>query len=157
MEKERKSDTADRELYLTKRVNAPIELVWDIWTKPEHICKWWGPNDFTCTIHKMEMKPGGTWDLTLHGPDGTDYRNKNQFTEIEKYKRIVFEHISAPKHITTVTFASERGQTLITWHMLFESRESFERTVKTFGADKGQKENAERMEAYLSKVQTDIQ
>lgn len=48
------NDTANRELRITKMLSAPIELVWEAWTNPEHIAMWRGPSGFTNTIHKME-------------------------------------------------------------------------------------------------------
>ena len=88
---ENKNDsTADRELLITRTLNAPIELVWEAWTNPEHLAKWWGPNGFTNSISKMDMKPGGEWNLIMHGPDGTDYKNKSIFKEIIKHKKIVY-------------------------------------------------------------------
>src|ERR1700733_3959863 len=84
MEK-KESNTADREIRISRLLNAPIELVWEVWTNPEHIKNWWGPNGFTNTIHSMDMKKGGEWNLTMHGPDGTDYKNKTIF------KKIVFK------------------------------------------------------------------
>ncbi len=54
-----KNDTRDRELIITRKINAPVELVWEVWTKPEHIANWWGPEGFTNTITKMEVRPGG--------------------------------------------------------------------------------------------------
>ena len=74
-----KNSTKDRELLLTRVLNAPIELVWEVWTNPKHIAQWWGPNGFTNTITTMDMHPGGEWDLVMHGPDGTDYKNKSVF------------------------------------------------------------------------------
>src|SRR5258708_33017973 len=86
------NDTSDSELLITRTLNAPVQLVWEVWTNPEHIKNWWGPNGFTNTIHNMDVQSGGTWDFIMHGPDGTDYRNKNIFKEIVKHKKIVFEH-----------------------------------------------------------------
>ncbi|KAA2243321.1 polyketide cyclase [Chitinophaga agrisoli] len=153
MPQERNSPTADRELYITKLVNAPVSLVWEVWINPEHIAKWWGPNGFRNTIEKMDMRPGGEWEFVMHGPDGTDYRNKNVFTEIVKEERIVYEHVSAPKHTVTVTFSAQGAQTLITWHMVFPTREDLEQTVRIFKADEGLRQNTERMAAYLASIQ----
>lgn len=153
MPKEKNSGSADRELYITKLLNAPVALVWEVWTDPDHIAKWWGPHGFTNSIDKMEFKPGGSWEFVMHGPDGRNYKNRNVFTEIVKHKRIVFEHVSAPKHITTVTFTAEGEKTRVTWHMLFESKEQFEHTVKTFKADEGLKQNLEKLATYLTGMQ----
>ncbi len=144
-----KKDTSDRELIITRLLNAPVSLVWEVWTNPEHIKNWWGPTGFTNTISLMDVKPGGEWDLVMHGPDGTDYKNKSVFKEIVKPERIVYDHVSAPKFTATITFEEQQGKTLLTWHMLFETKEQFEQVVKTFKADEGLKQNIVKLEAYL--------
>lgn len=147
-----KNSTQDRELLLTRVLNAPIELVWEVWTKAEHIAQWWGPNGFTNTITKMDMQPGGEWDLVMHGPDGTDYKNKSVFKEVIPYKKIVYEHISGPKFLATIEFEAQGDKTAIKWHMLFESKEQFIQTVKTFKADEGLKQNVEKLDKYLASL-----
>jgi uncharacterized protein YndB with AHSA1/START domain len=144
-----KSNTKDREVFLTRTLNAPVELVWEMWTNPKHIAKWWGPNGFTNTINTMEVKPGGEWGLIMHGPDGTNYDNKSIFKEIIKYKKIVFEHVTYPKSITTVEFTAQGEKTLLNWHMLFESAEVFLDVLKRHGAVEGMKQNVEKLENYL--------
>ena len=144
-----KDNTQDRELLLTRVLNAPLELAWEVWTNPEHIAQWWGPNGFTNTINKMDIQPGGEWDLVMHGPDGTDYKNKSVFKEVNKYKKIVYEHISGPKFLATIEFEAQGDKTAIKWHMLFESKEQFIQTVKTFKADEGLKQNVEKLDRYL--------
>jgi uncharacterized protein YndB with AHSA1/START domain len=148
---ERKNDTADRELRISRVLNAPIELVWEVWSDPDHIKNWWGPNGFTNTITKMDFHEDGEWDLVMHGPDGTDYKNKSIFREIVKNQRIVYEHVSGPKFVATITFEPQGKKTKIEWHMLFETKEQFIQTVKTFKADEGLTQNFEKMEAYLIK------
>jgi uncharacterized protein YndB with AHSA1/START domain len=146
----KKSNTQDRELLITRQLDAPIDLVWEAWTSPEHIASWWGPNGFTNTITKMDLRPGGEWDLVMHGPDGTDYINKSIFREVIPYKKIVYEHVTGPKFVATVSFEQQGDQTCITWHMLFETAEEFIRTVKTFKADEGLKQNIEKLGIYLA-------
>jgi len=146
---ERKSSTHDRELLITRTLNAPVELVWEAWSNPDHIVNWWGPDGFTNTITKMDFTPGGEWDLVMHGPDGTDYKNKSIFTEIVPLKKIAYEHVSAPKFVATISFEEQGGKTLINWHMLFETAEQFIQVVKTFKADDGLKQNIEKLNVYL--------
>ena len=145
------SSTTDRELNISRLLNAPVELVWEMWTDPEHVKNWWGPNGFTNTITKMDMKPGGEWDLVMHGPDGTDYKNKSVFKEIIKHKKIVYEHITGPKFIATIDFESRGNTTFLNWHMLFETKEEFIQTVKVFKADEGLRQNVEKLSEYLQK------
>ena len=99
-----------------------------------------GPSGFTNTIHDMNVKEEGEWNLTMHGPDGTDYKNKSIFKEIIPYKKIVYQHLS-PSFLTTVEFEFRNDQMFIHWHMLFETKEQFIQIVKTFNADEGLKQN----------------
>src|SRR5579883_608120 len=103
--KETAKSTAGRELKLTRIINAPRELVYEVWTNPEHIKHWWGPNGFTNTIFKMDVKQGGEWDFIMRGPDGVDYRNTHHYLELIKNERIVLVHTTGPKFQMTVTFA----------------------------------------------------
>ena len=148
----KKSSTEDREIFISRKLNAPVELVWELWTKPEHIANWWGPNGFTNTIPTMDVVPGGEWNLVMHGPDGKDYQNKCIFKEVVPYKKLVFEHISYPWNLTTIDFEDQGEQTFIKWHMLFESAEQFLEVVKAHGAVEGLKQNVERLATYLAGI-----
>jgi len=145
----------EKELTITRVLNAPIELVWKVWTDPDHIKNWWGPNGFTNTIFGMDLKPGGVWEFIMHGPDGKDYKNKSIFKEIIKHKQIVYEHISGPKFQATVKFTSQGKKTLLEWQMLFDTAEEREKTVKTFKADVGLKQNIFKLEGYLRSVSSE--
>ncbi len=140
----------DREMHLSRTLNAPIGLVWEVWTQPEHISQWWGPIGFTTTIEKMELRAGGAWNLIMHGPDGRNYINESVFTELIPMQRIVFEHVSYPKFTAIIRFEARGAQTHIHWRMIFESRELLENVVRTFGADRGLTENFIKMADYLS-------
>ena len=144
-----KTSTKDREIVISRKLNAPVELVWEAWTKPEHIANWWGPDGFTNTITTMDVIPGGEWNLVMHGPDGTDYKNRSIFKEIVLHKKIVYEHISYPQFVATVDFEEQGEQTVINWRMLFESAEDLIQVVKTFKADEGLKQNINKLNLYL--------
>ncbi len=145
-----KTDTSNRGLVITRLLNAPVELVWKVFTEPDHIKNWWGPNGFTNTINKMEVKPNGVWELVMHGPDGTDYKNKSVYQEIIKNEKIVFIHES-PKFTITITFNKQGKKTFLTWRMLFETAEELDKVIKVYKADKGLKQNVDKLETYLSK------
>jgi uncharacterized protein YndB with AHSA1/START domain len=138
----------DREMSITKTFNAPVEFLWEVWTKPEHIANWWGPNGFTNTIHEMELKEGGEWRLTMHGPDGTNYPNRSIFKEIIPFKKIVFEHFN-PHFNTTVLFDPKDGETAITWTMQFDTAEMLDIVIKAHKADEGLKQNMEKLGHYI--------
>lgn len=147
------NNTKDRELLITRTLNAPVELVWEAFTNPEHVANWWGPNGFTNTIYTMDLRPGGLWELVMHGPDGTNYKNKSIYKEIVVNKKIVFNHFN-PDFTTTIEFEEQGEQTHLRWHMLFDSVEEFIQVVKTFKADEGLKQNIEKLIVYLQGMDT---
>src|ERR1700739_3864611 len=93
-----------RQLTISRLLNAPVELVWTMWSDPEHIKHWWGPKGFTNTIFKMDFRDGGEWDFIMHGPDGKDYPNKHHFKKIIPYKKLILQHATAPNFEMDVTF-----------------------------------------------------
>jgi len=141
--------TDEPEMVITRILNAPRELVFRVWTEPEHIKHWWGPNGFTNTISKMEFRPGGIWEFVMHGPDGTDYPNVNEFVEIVKPEKIVLKHGHEPVFFMTVTFEEIGNKTRLTLRNRFESAEVFDMAVKKYGAAEGLKQNVDRLVAYI--------
>jgi uncharacterized protein YndB with AHSA1/START domain len=148
-----KNNTEGRELVFTKLLDAPVKTVWEMWVNPQHLKFWWGPDGFTNTIKKMDVKPGGEWQLIMHGPDGTDYEIKSVFREVVKHQKIVYEQFTNFKYIATIKFESQGKKTFIHWQMVFESREYLIHAAKTFGVEVGFKQNAERMLSYLQQLQ----
>ena len=149
-----KQDTSDRELVMTRILDAPRDLVYEAWTNPRHIAQWWGPKGFTNTIHEMEVKVGGVWRFMMHGPDGTDYPNKVVFEEVVKAKRLVYTHGSDQDddpnsfHVT-VTFEDQGKKTKLTMRMVLKSAAALEE-AKKFGAVEGGNQTMDRLEAYLA-------
>jgi len=143
--------TSDRELHLNKILDAPIELVWRVFTEPDHLANWWGPDGFTNTIETMDVKPGGDWVLTMHGPDGKNYKNRAIYREVIPLEKIVFDHF-APDFTTTLLFEPRGTQTSLSWKMVFETVELFTIVVKTFKADEGLVQNINKLADYLLKV-----
>ena len=100
------NQTANRELRIIRTFNCPIELMWEVWTTPERLAQWWGPEGFTTTVHQMDLLGGGEWTMTLHGPDGKNYPNRSIFKEIIPLRKIVYEHFN-PHFLTTAIFESK--------------------------------------------------
>ena len=82
---------SDREILLTREVDAPPAMVWRAWTDPSHLAKWWGPAGFSTTTRSMEVRPGGTWRYVMHGPDGQDYENLISFLEVDPPRKLVYK------------------------------------------------------------------
>ncbi len=146
------NNTADRSIRLTRLLNAPIEQVWEVWTNPDHIKHWWGPNGFTNTITKMDLQPGGEWLLVMHGPDGTDYENKSVFTEVIKHQKIVYEHISGHYFNASIEFETRGDATLLHWEMLFETKEEYHKFIVELNVGESLRQNIVRLANYLEQT-----
>ncbi len=86
------SETADREIVISRLISAPRELVFEAFTEVRHLSQWWGPEGFTTTTRAFEFRVGGEWDFVMHGPDGTDYQEWISWTEIAAPERIALLH-----------------------------------------------------------------
>ncbi len=150
------AETADREIVITRVVDAPRALVWNVMTDPNHVVHWWGPRGFTTTIEKMDVRPGGVWKHVMHGPDGTDYPNSSVFKEVVKPERIVFAHGGGKKggpgvnFTATWTFEALGDKTRVTIHMLFPTALDRDTVVKEYGAIEGGKQTLGRLAEYLT-------
>lgn len=141
-----------REITMTRVLHAPRELVWKVWTDPEHIAKWWGPTGFTNTIHTMDVRAGGDWLFIMHGPDGVDYRNEVRYDEVVPLERIAYTHGPSPKFQAILTFADLDGQTEMHWRMIFPTVEEKERTIEKFRAADGLRLTIGRLANYLAQL-----
>ncbi|HWS36512.1 MAG TPA: SRPBCC family protein [Actinoplanes sp.] len=83
---------ADREIVVSRIIDAPRELVFEAFTEVRHLARWWGPAGFSTTTHAFTFREGAVWDFTMHGPDGTDYREWITWTEIVPPTRIALLH-----------------------------------------------------------------
>jgi uncharacterized protein YndB with AHSA1/START domain len=149
--------TTDREIVATRVFDAPRELVFAMWTDPKHVGNWWGPRGFTTTIQEMDVRPGGTWRLVMHGPDGRDYKNRIVYLEVVKPERLVYKHEpeegSEPVSIlVTVTFAAEGAKTRMHMQMLFPTAEELQRVEQKYGAIEGLQQTLSRLEEELGKA-----
>jgi len=147
--------TSDREIIITRVFDAPQDLVFSTWTDPEHLPAWYGPRGFTTTIHEMDVRPGGIWRLTMHGPDGTDYKNRMVFVEVVRPERLVYKSVaeqgSEPVgHETTVTFEKLGDKTHVTLRMLFPTPEQREYVVTKHKAIEGGNQTLTRLAEHLA-------
>lgn len=153
------TDTADREIILKQTFAAPRDLVFAAWTDRKHIAKWWGPNGFTTTTERLELRPGGLWVYTMHGPDGTDYPNWIRYHEIDRPARLVYDHGGEPDtpalfHVT-ITFVETAGKTEVTMHSVFPTAAARDEVVQRYGAIEGGKQHLARLGEHLVAMASD--
>lgn len=120
----------DHELVITRIIDAPRKLVWEAWTDPKHVQRWWGPQGFTASVCKNEFRVGGSYLYCMRSPEGQDYWNTGVFREIIPFERLVYTdsfsdadgNIVSPTHygmgsdfpletLITVTFEDLDGKT----------------------------------------------
>lgn len=142
------------ELHLTRIYRAPRALVWQVWTDPVHVAKWWGPRGFTLTHHSKELRVGGTWVYTMHGPDGVDYPNVTKYHEVIEGKKLVYDHgsdgQSKPLFQVTVVFSDVPQGTQMDMIMKFENEETAKVTAE-FIRKAGGYATWDRLAEYLEK------
>src|SRR5512142_2335481 len=78
------------ETVVERVIDATPERVWEAFTDPAQIAKWWGPEGFTTTTQKMDLRPGGQWLHTMIGPDGRKYEDKVTYKEAVRPEKLVY-------------------------------------------------------------------
>lgn len=110
-----------KEVTVTRVFDAPVALVWQCWTEPKRLAQWWGPRHFTNPECTVDARAGGEMNITMRGPDGTDYPMTAEFTEVVAQRRLVFTAFARDLNgdpqleaHTIVTFVDEAGKTRLT-------------------------------------------
>ena len=145
--------TVDREIVITRLLDAPRERVFEAWTDPRQVGHWWGPTGFTTTIHEMDVRPGGVWRFIMHGPDGVDWPNWVRYQEVVRPERLVYDHGGEredPEFHVTVTFADEGGRTRLTMRSLFPTAAARDYVVREVRAIEGGNQTLDRLTEYLA-------
>src|SRR6201998_1077909 len=128
-----RSATADREIVISRVIDAPQELVFEAFSELRHLSRWWGPEGFTTTTRAFEFRVGGEWDFVMHGPDGTEYQEWISWTVISPPERIEPRHGESsddPNPLESVlTFAPDGAATRIEEHTVFPTKDQRDEAV----------------------------
>jgi uncharacterized protein YndB with AHSA1/START domain len=146
------STTSDREIVITRTINAPRERVWQAWSTKEHLEQWYGPDGFRITTHEFSFTVGGLWRFTMHGPDGHDWPNHILYTAIEEPLRIENDHGADDGNVlfqAAITFEEDGTNTLLTMRSVFASAEERDRVVREVGAIEGGKQTLGRLAEFV--------
>lgn len=141
----------DRVIVSRRVFTATQQELWEAFRNPKALARWWGPSGFTNVFHAYEFRSDGTWDFTMTGPEGTDYRMQHAFVEIEEPTRIVFDHPDSTHGFRMrIDFAGNGHETEMIWNMTFDSAEEAERVRVIVEASNEQ--NFDRLADYLSEA-----
>jgi uncharacterized protein YndB with AHSA1/START domain len=146
--------TSDREFVLTRVFAAPSRLVFEAWTRPEHVRRWYGCSEATLTACEIDLRVGGSWRYAMRGPDGTSHTMTGVYREIDPPRRLVYteryvtEGFTSNEALVTVLFAEHDGMTTLTSTVLHGSKEDCEGHLGS-GMERGAAAVYDRLEALL--------
>ncbi|RYD37019.1 MAG: hypothetical protein EOP87_04345 [Verrucomicrobiaceae bacterium] len=125
------------------------ERLYDAFADPAQVALWWGPAGFTNTIHEFDLRPGGHWRFTMHGPDGKTYEQDKVFGEIIPAEKVTFRH-HAPVHgfLMELSFHDKGEGSRFDWLMRFDDPGEAE-TLRNF-ISKANEENFDRLQSHLN-------
>lgn len=143
---------SDREFVITRVFDAPRDLVFEAWTKPEHVRHWYGLRSMTTTVCEIDLRTGGAWRWGQSGPDGQDIVFSGVYREIVPPERLVytemFELMPGPEIVVTLTFDEADGRTTLTSTSLCPSPDVRDQILAT-GMEKGVVETYDRLAEHL--------
>ncbi len=144
---------SDRELVLTRMFNAPARTVFDMWTKPEHVRKWYGVRSTTVTACDIDLRVGGAWRWVVTRPPALEVAFSGIFREIDPPRRLQrterFEAMPGAESLVTMTFDEKDGQTTFTLHTLFDSKQARDGCLQS-GMELGIRECFQKIDELLA-------
>jgi uncharacterized protein YndB with AHSA1/START domain len=145
---------SDREIVISRVVDAPRALVFDAMTNPEHVPNWFGLRSFTLPVCEIDLRPGGAWRYVMRSADGTDMGMSGVYQEVTPPERLVstesFDDYPG-ESLNTVVLTEEDGKTTITVTVLYESKEIRDAVVAS-GMQDGAAETYDRLAEYLGSI-----
>ena len=143
---------SDLEIVAVRVVDAPRTLVWDMWTKPEHVPHWMtGPEGWTMPVCEIDLRPGGTWHFVWRKADGKEMGMDGEYREIVPPERLVNTERWGgdwAESLNTLVLTEENGKTTMTCTVTYPSKEARDRAVGT-GMKDGWARSYDLMDEYL--------
>src|SRR5438309_3966797 len=125
------SRVGEQEFVVERQFSAPRTLMFQVFTQPEHLVRWWAPQPYTMPICTIDLRPGGIWHYSMRSPEGQDHRARSVYREIVPPEKLVYtstftdKHANPiegiPEHLTTVIFMEENGKTHVSARVQFAS------------------------------------
>lgn len=145
---------SDREITMTRVLDAPRELVYRAYTDPQIVPRWWGLRELTTVVERMEVRPDGTWRfLQKHPTAGTEYGFSGEYREVVPNELLVstfgFDAMPELTMEDTTRFEDRDGKTRVTITSRFESAEQRDAMLET-GLEGGANDIWDRLAEYLA-------
>jgi uncharacterized protein YndB with AHSA1/START domain len=145
---------SDREFVLTRVFNAPRRLVFEAWTRPEHVRKWYGCSIMTLAVCEIDLRVGGAYRYVMRAPDGMEHTMTGVYREIAPPERLVYTEQYLTRGFAcnaaqvTVLFAEHDGMTTLTSTVLHASKADCDGHLSS-GMEGGAAEVYSRLESHL--------
>lgn len=143
---------SDREVVATRVVDAPRRLVFEAWTRQEHLPHWMlGPSGWTMPVCEIDLRPGGAWHFVWRRSDGTEMEMRGVYREVTPPERLVSTESWGgdwPETLNTLVLSEEDGETTITHTVRYPSKEARDAALQT-GMKAGMSESFDRLAEYL--------
>jgi uncharacterized protein YndB with AHSA1/START domain len=142
----------DREIVMTRVFNAPRQLVYEAFTRPELMKRWFGPRGWSLVVCEIDLKVGGTFRFVLRGPDGRDLGMRGVYRELAPPERSVhvesFDDFPGESIVTTVLVEHE-GKTIFTATVVYPSKEIRDAVIQS-GMEHGAAESYDKLAEVLT-------
>ena len=144
----------DREIVISRSFDAPPQLVFVAWTRPELLRKWWGCEGSTLTTCEVDLRPGGQWRFVMRMADGSQHPLKGVYREIVPPEQLVYTEcyempsIGSPQWLTTISFKPNGDGTKLTHTLLHGSTEARNGHLHA-GMEGGMIQSFERLENLM--------
>jgi uncharacterized protein YndB with AHSA1/START domain len=144
---------SDREIVITRDFAAPRTLVFEAWTRPEHVAQWWDPNGAPLAICEIDLRPHGAFRFVHQGAEGTAHPFTGTYREIAAPGRLVFSTRVAPgaETVGTLVFTEHEGRTRLTMTMECPSKEHRDALLK-MRVDVGTTHTLDNLDQYLGTI-----
>lgn len=141
----------DREIVMVREFNAPRRLVFDAFSKPELLKRWFGPHGWSLEVCEVDFRVGGGFRFVLRGPNGRQMGMRGVYREIAPPERSVhmesFDDYPGESQVTGV-FVEQAGKTTLTVTVLYESQLVRDAVIKS-GMEHGAAESYDRLAELL--------
>lgn len=147
---------SDREILIVRDFNAPKSLLFEVWTKPEHVQQWYPCHSLRLPICEIDLREGGKWRWVMQDiADGSQHPMSGEYREIAAPDRLVFteryEPVPGSEHLVTLTFEERDGKTTFTSHMRYPSKEARDGHLQS-GMESGLEATHERLDAVIASL-----
>jgi uncharacterized protein YndB with AHSA1/START domain len=150
------ADPNEPTIVTRRTVDAPRALVFDCWTKPEHMRRWLGPRALTMISCEVDLRVGGGYRYVHRAPDGQEYAFRGEYREIVRPERLVatfvFELFPEAEALETLTLEETNGKTLVTTHTLHKTLQARDGHLNS-GMEAGMVEGYGRLDELLAALQ----